>query len=173
MSYHASWIFRVLFTFLPINRISVLLTIPATPVTKKCSKYCGHGQCMSYMNDEKEFCLCNSGWFGDYCTTALNCNCSSDSLCLGIIHNRSICLCPLHKTGLRCLLPSTCQTARCADNKPICVPFDIGGQKSYTCQCEEKFVNDMCNNPKRFEVSFSKLPIPQVLLSHFIIADPD
>ena len=173
MLYHASWIFPVRFPFLPVNRISVSLTIPATPVASGCSKYCGHGQCITFINAEKDFCLCHSGWSGAHCTMPLHCSCSSDSLCLGAVQNRSICLCPLHRTGMRCLLPSACQRTQCDDDRYICIPNDLDGHKHSSCICQAKFPNDRCDNNKRFEISFSQLSIPQALLAHFIVADPD
>ena len=122
ISYYASWILPVPFAFLPVNRISAMLTVPATPFTRKCSKFCAHGQCVSYINSEKEFCLCNSGWSDEQCTTMLNCSCSSGSLCLGVINNRSTCLCPLHKYGPRCFLTFVRQSRTNDSEQYICFP---------------------------------------------------
>ena len=63
------------------------------------------------------------GLVGGTINKPLDCTCSSDSLCLGTVPNRSTCLCPLHRVGPRCFLPSICQPNSCDNPKEICVPF--------------------------------------------------
>jgi hypothetical protein len=169
MSYHASWIFPIEFTFLPVNRISNFLILPATPITSTCSKFCAHGQCFLYVNTGKEeFCLCHNKWSGEHCTIPINGNCSSDSLCLGILHNRPICLCPMHKTGSRCLLPSICQSSTCSNKRDICIPIDSNEEK-FKCLYWQQFLGDQYDYTVRLEISFSEVAIPQALLTHLIM----
>jgi hypothetical protein len=121
MSYYSSWMFPIQFAFLPVNRISTLLTLPATSITSQCSKFCGHGQCLSYVNIENEFCLCNSGWSGEQCTIPLNCTCSS---------------------GSRCFLSSICQQRKCLFKKDVCISIDSNDQ-TYTCLYWQNFLGDV------------------------------
>ena len=166
MLYHASWIFPVTFKFLPVNRMAVLVILPHTPGISRCSKFCAHGQCSLYLNTGKEFCLCEHSWSGEQCSITLNCTCASDSLCLGVIHNRSTCLCPLHKYGPRCLLSSACQSNSCQITENMCVPMDNDQQRIH-CLCSPKFLGDKCEKTSRLEIAFSQVKIPQVLSGHF------
>ncbi|CAF2762362.1 unnamed protein product [Rotaria sp. Silwood2] len=100
MSYHVSWILPVKFLFLPVNRISIYLTIPVYAISyvNNCSIYCDHGQCLTYVNNRNQyFYHCDSGWSDINCTVSYKCDCSLDSICLGHTNNQSICLCSLRK----------------------------------------------------------------------------
>ena len=123
--YLASWTLPVQFNFLPVSRIASYLIIPTSPgqIFLHCPLVCGdHGQCWTkYMNnddDEIYFCRCYSDWSGSHCTVEQKmCNCALDSICIDLmINNRSICLCPLYKSGSRCLLPSICQQNPCRND---------------------------------------------------------
>ena len=54
MIYYSSWILPIKFLFLPVNRISAHLIIPAYPIVSinNCSIFCGHGQCFQYVNNQ-------------------------------------------------------------------------------------------------------------------------
>ncbi|CAF1051504.1 unnamed protein product [Rotaria sp. Silwood1] len=81
--------------------MAIILTVPAhqAPSPVYCPLPCDHDQCMKYNNEAmKFFYRCHSGWSGVHCHIPIRCDdCSSDSICLGSINNRSICLCPLNK----------------------------------------------------------------------------
>jgi len=180
LTYHASWILPVKFLFLPVNRISAHLFIPAHPVSvdSNCSIFCGHGQCFTYFNSRDQyFCRCYSGWFGVNCTISHNCNCSSDSKCLGHTNNQSICLCNLRKYGPRCRLSSICQNETCK-NGGLCIPDDQRvSRNSFVCVCPSGFSGTTCEiRASEIHISFHNMEIPRSLRVHFITvqtkADP-
>jgi hypothetical protein len=111
LTYLASWHLTIPFIFLPVNRLAAFLTLPIYRTFKSspCSRKCHQGTCMKYLNEERFFCRCYSGWAGAQCQIPINCSkCSSDSICAGLIQNQAICVCPLHKFGSRCLLKQAC-----------------------------------------------------------------
>jgi hypothetical protein len=172
MIYHASWILPVKFLFLPVNRISGHLTIPSHPIPfiSNCPIFCGHGQCLTYVNNQNEyFCRCDSGWSGVNCTIAYNCDCSSDSECLGYANNQSICLCTLRKYGPRCRLQSICQNETCK-NDGQCVPDDERvSRNTFICLCPDGFFGTTCElSQSRINISFNGIEVPRSLLVHFI-----
>ena len=64
VQYISSWFYRVLFSFLPVNRLRVLLSLEDQSFEIfKCKKKCGlHGKYMYYINvKEMEYCWCNRG----------------------------------------------------------------------------------------------------------------
>jgi hypothetical protein len=112
LTYIASWYSKIHFPFLPVNRLAMLLAVPTqqAPSLKYCPLTCHNGECMKYTNDEKFFCRCHTGWYGARCHIPVHCSdCSSDSVCVGSIHNRSICVCPVNKFGSRCFRVGTGQ----------------------------------------------------------------
>ncbi|CAF1537599.1 unnamed protein product [Adineta ricciae] len=175
LNYRASWIFPVLFPFLPVYPLAIQLTIPLLSVqsTQHCPLSCIHGQCLKYTNAENAyFCRCNHGWSGNQCSIAYQCNCSSDSLCI----DQSICLCPVTKFGSLCYLTRiACERSLCFNNG-LCVPNDArheisdGLKSSYSCICTENFEGDRCEFRKtRLDISFGKkIAIPESLFIHFI-----
>ncbi|CAF5088662.1 unnamed protein product, partial [Rotaria magnacalcarata] len=98
LTFLASWHLKVPFLFLPVNRLAVFLTLPISRTSRlsHCPLQCYKGTCVKYLNEERFFCLCYSGWSGAKCHIQIDCtNCSSNSICVGTIRNRSICVCPL------------------------------------------------------------------------------
>ncbi|CAF1674597.1 unnamed protein product, partial [Adineta ricciae] len=120
LKYIASWYFKLEFAFLPVNRLAVLLKLRYTELNLRpndCPLKCKQGTCLKYINDKKFFCQCNPGWSGMFCHIPLySNNCSSDSIWLGNIYNRSICMCPLEKFGPHCLLKHSCPENYCENN---------------------------------------------------------
>jgi hypothetical protein len=148
LTYITSWALPVKFPFMPVNRMSALLTIPAKTNQSETVSTIRH-----------------------------NCNCSSDSICVGFANNRSICLCPLTKMSPRCFLNSICHADVCL-NGGLCVPgVDRDSYSSFTCVCPDGFSGKICEeNDTKIVISFSNLTIPQSLLIHFITArkyDPE
>jgi hypothetical protein len=118
LAYRASWRIPVTFSFLPVHRMTIQLTIPSVGNgSKSCSdSQCIHGQCTTYVDDTNAtFCRCSKDWSGRDCTIPHTCTCSDDSLCVGLLaNNRSLCVCPLGKFGSRCLLDQlVCQSNTC------------------------------------------------------------
>ena len=70
LEYRASWLFPIIFSFLPVYRMAIQLQIPRKKiVTQNCKTLkCGiHGHCSQYVNTRTFFCLCNEGWSGIHC----------------------------------------------------------------------------------------------------------
>ena len=178
LSYYTSWILPVKFLFLPVNRIAAYLIIPADAVNIANDRplKCGiHGRCSIYTNVAEYFCRCDSGWTGINCTIKMDeCDCSSDSICLGIENNRSICVCPLTKTGPRCILSSACRENPCQNNGQ-CVPDDYQiSPSAFKCICKGTFSGRLCEEQDtRVDVLFQDNDIFQSLFLHFITIQSD
>jgi len=167
--YRASWLFPILFPFLPVYPLSVQLNIPiiTRDKEKNCtSLMCGiHSDCFKYENTNKSFCKCNKGWFGKLCNIPYICNCSSDSLCIG----PSICLCPTGKFGRFCHLKySACE----CKNNGSCLLNDerMHDYNEFICICPEGFSGSQCEkNDTKIMIRFaSEITIPKSILIHFI-----
>jgi hypothetical protein len=172
ITYYGSWILPVQFLFLPVNKISAHLFIPAYPVSTvgNCSKFCVHGECFTYINKPNQyFCHCHSNWSGVNCTISHNCDCSSDSECLGHINHRSICLCNLQKYGPKCRIPSICQNGNCK-NGGLCIPDDERvSRNSFLCVCPSGYSGTNCELvASEIHISFNGMEIPRSLRVHFL-----
>ncbi|CAF1037002.1 unnamed protein product [Adineta ricciae] len=161
--YLTSWIYPVKLKFMPVNRMSVQLIIPAK---QDCRLVCSEKYFELLRNDRRQSCRCVSR----IQATVDKCSCSSESICVGMKENRSICLCPLHKTGPRCYLNSICETNNSCVNKGICVPHDSRhSPTNYTCVCPDGFFGKYCEQTDvKINVSISGIEAPQSALIHFI-----
>jgi len=175
LKYRASFFEKIQYLFLPVHRLSYILTIPPErDSTESCSdRQCFHGQCIQYANDltNQTFCQCHHGWSGETCSIKYDCQCSSDALCLGqSANNRSVCVCPLHRKGPRCLIEDKiCDNQTCS-NRGQCVSLDEY-QKSFICICEQDYSNDQfCQfNQTKLIVSFNEnIHLPTTIFIHFI-----
>ena len=172
--YLSSWHLLIRFQDLPVNHLVAYLSIGTQEIArdgKYCTLDCGnHGQCVKYANMASYFCRCMPGWFGYFCNISHECQCSADSICVGVIANRSICICPLHKFGTFCQLTrSLCQENTC-NYRGICVPDDQRMPvPDLTCVCSEGYFGSRCEffNSK-IQISFDDMPIPQAIFAHFI-----
>ncbi|UJR24775.1 hypothetical protein I4U23_006149 [Adineta vaga] len=179
MTYHASWYLSIPFLFLPVNRISTLLFIPSESLSSisYCSIQCQNGQCMKYINrEDKSFCQCFPGWTGYQCNIPIVCHdCSIDSLCIGSMNNRSICICPLMKFGRRCSLTSVCPENAC-ENNGQCISSDLMSisTKEYSCICSEYYYGSRCQYRKaQLNIFLQNLEIPSYLLAFFFTISND
>ncbi|CAF1145123.1 unnamed protein product [Adineta steineri] len=175
LNYRASWVFPILFPFLPVYPLAVQLNIPISSVqpTEHCPLPCIHGQCIKYTNTEKMFfCRCDHGWSGSDCSITHRCNCSSDSLCV----DQSICLCPIGKFGSLCYLKQiSCEKNTCLNNG-LCIPNDPRQEiaenlrYSHSCICSENYYGPQCEyRATRIYISFAdNFVIPDSLFVHFI-----
>lgn len=175
LTYLVSWHFSIPFSFLPVNRMAVILDIPAHHIASptNCTLICDHGKCMKYFNKDKEFCRCDMGWSGARCHIPIHCgDCSSDSICAGIIHNRSICICPFHKSGPRCLLQLSCPTDICMNNADCLVIDESGGFFPYICICPKQYFGSICELSKStLEIVFDNIEISSHLLAYIVHLD--
>ncbi|CAF2667080.1 unnamed protein product [Rotaria sp. Silwood2] len=171
MKYVGSWHFSIDFLFLPVNRLAVTLEILNQPIQtlSNCTNTCKNGECIKYLNKEKYFCRCHSGWSGIQCNIPMNCHsCLSSSICIGSSKNQSICVCPLERFGPRCLLQSTCPINACQNNGQ-CVPADVSIPGSdYTCICSDEFFGPNCQFSKaKVDVSLNNIHVTSHLIAYF------
>ncbi|UJR17691.1 hypothetical protein I4U23_004589 [Adineta vaga] len=180
LTYRTSWLFPLKFSFLPVHRLAIQLIIPLNPSRAKlCSQKCEHGQCILFENYHSshidDFCLCDRGWSGRYCTTKHDrCQCSSNSVCIG---DGSFCLCPLNKYGIDCLHNhSSCQQNTCQHNGK-CIGTDIrmlsnknSKIEKYKCLCSEGYSEKTCKytDSKIYTTFHSDISIPPYIFAHFI-----
>ena len=166
----ASWHFSIPFPFLPVNRMAVVLDIPAHRIPKPtpCPLACEHGECMKYMNKDKCYCQCDSGWSGARCHIPIRSNdCSSDSICAGVIHSRPICICPFRKSGPRCLLKLSCPKDHCQNNADCEVADDGMNEFPYACICPERYCGTRCESLKsKLEISFDDIEVSSILFAY-------
>ncbi|CAF2691574.1 unnamed protein product, partial [Rotaria sp. Silwood2] len=164
--YLTSWTLPVKFLFMPVNRMSAQLTIPAR---HHCQILCNSIYHEQKRNNNIGSCQCELKKSEMIFSNHSNCNCSPDSICVGILNNRSICLCPLTKMSSRCFLKSICQNNTCM-NRGLCVPYnDRISFTNFTCICQDGFSGKRCEHKDvKIDISFIDVPIPQSLLVHFI-----
>ena len=182
LSYRASWVFPLRFSFLPVHRLSVLLRVPFSNVEpiRECQFPCVHGRCFSYVNDPSwSFCRCEAGWSGVQCDVRYSCDCATGSLCVS--YSRCIRVCPSNQFGSRChLFQESCHSQSCS-NGGQCVPTD--GRLTdrrinrSMCICPSGYVDDQCQDREQrteIDVTFhSKITIPSSLLVHLITVQPN
>ncbi|CAF1452729.1 unnamed protein product [Didymodactylos carnosus] len=138
------------FPFLPVNRLAIRLIIDNQKLMKKveCDALaCSHGTCMVYMNSEKHFCSCYSGWMGEQCNIkndqCLASNCSNNSKCISNYLNNTFCLCLLGRLGSDCYVSfDPCKTVNCL-NDGTCIPLDDRTVK-FACICKHNYFGSMC-----------------------------
>lgn len=79
------------------------------------------------------------------------CDCSSDSLCLGYANHRPICICPYYKWGPRCLLKNSCHSNVC-QHDGTCIAVNSIVQNyhpvAHRCICTDEFEGSNCENQK-------------------------
>ena len=175
LKYRASFIQQIQFPFLAVHRLSQILTIPYQRNSiESCSdKQCEHGQCIRYANDmtNQSFCQCDRGWRGETCSIEYDCQCSVNAVCLGqMMNNRSICICPLHRKGPKCLIEDKICGNQTCSNRGQCVSLDEY-EKEFICICEnDDTVGEFCQfNGAKLVISFHEnIQLPSTVLIHFI-----
>ncbi|CAF1403365.1 unnamed protein product [Adineta ricciae] len=179
MIYRGSWIYPLPFSFLPVYPLAIILVIPGHQIITTCDDLnCApHGQCLRYINLDEYFCRCNEGWSGKDCMTksSTKLTCASRSLNIGMIHNRSICVCPLGKFGSRCYLTSpSCPENVCQHGSACLVTDERIMNRKYICICKNGYSGQSCEKEDaKIEISLEQLPIPLNILVHFITAHGD
>jgi hypothetical protein len=171
LTYIGSWHFPIAFLFLPVNRLSIALNLSNHVLQRSfnCSNNCMNGEYIRYVNKEKYFCRCFPAWSGIQCNISINfTTCSANSISIGSVNNRSICVCPIDQFGPRCLLTSKCPVDACQNNGQ-CVPADVTiPGNSYTCLCSDRFFGSNCEYRKAtLDVSLENIHIPSYLVAYF------
>ncbi|CAF1677869.1 unnamed protein product [Rotaria magnacalcarata] len=175
MNYYVSMFHPVLYSFLPVHRLSLQVDVPTRDVetrSKTCSLKCLHGQCSYYFNSDKYFCQCTNGYSGLLCTVKNVYCCSSYSICVGVVDNRSICIRPVGKFGPRCffLNKTGCNANLCSDNDRCIAGDEKYFTMDYFCLCLQGFTDSKCGNRER-KIEFHCLEpifLPQEIFIHFV-----
>ena len=142
LTFLANWTLAIPFIFLPVNRVSTVLTIP--------TQY-NH----STLSIEKK-----------------SNDCSSDSIYIDSANNRSICVCPLNRIGPRCLIKSICQNETCHNGGICVPYSTRESLKSFICVCPQGYSGRFCQERQvSLLISFSNIEIPEYLLLHYIYVD--
>jgi hypothetical protein len=173
LTYIASWYLTIPFLFLPVNRLGVQLIVPTDRVSNsiKCILPCQNGECVKYLNVEKFFCRCIPGWSGVHCQIRSNCaDCSSESICIGSVGNRSICICPINKFGSRCILSQSCPPDFCQNNGQCLVTDESATHNTFFCDCRKPFSGERCGfkTPYKLEIAMKDLEISKHIVVCFI-----
>ncbi|CAF1554855.1 unnamed protein product, partial [Adineta ricciae] len=76
LEYLASWSIKIPFLFMPVNRLAIMLRMPAYRMRNvhNCASSCQNGECSKYMNTEEFFCQCQTGWSGARCHIRTDCS---------------------------------------------------------------------------------------------------
>ncbi|UJR34834.1 hypothetical protein I4U23_027615 [Adineta vaga] len=181
LSYRGSFLLPVKYSFLPVNRLAVHLTIPRqTNEWSTCStRSCAHGRCVNYVNNDRQyrtFCQCDQGWTGKSCTIPHLCQCAPGSLCLGIsATNQSVCICPVNRWGSRCFLKNNVceedENELCL-NGGQCIPIDeqLIRSDTFFCLCPKGYVGKQCEISRtNFTLTFDEnIRLPSLITVHFI-----
>ena len=170
-----SWYYPVVFSFLPVYRLAVSIDLPLYTISimRNCPGSCINGECIKYMNKEKYYCRCDFGWSGRRCDVSIDCNdCSNDSLCIGMFFNRSICVCPLHKGGLRCLLKLSKENT-CENNGQLLILDDGINEFGVACLCPNDFYGTTCGlQYNKLDISIGDIQFSSVLLIYNTYTEP-
>ena len=179
LTHRATWLFPVEFPVLPVYRLANQLLIPSGETQTKaqtCPLQCQHGSCQRYANREAFYCRCDRHWSGDLCENPNECQCSSDSLCIGFDGKRPVCLCPPHKFGPKCLLArSPCPASYCHSRGECVLSDERVSNGNFVCLCQDGFSGLRCEVLQtQIDISFAaNLAIPQAVLGHFITVHND
>ena len=177
LNYRGSWIKSLNFTFLPVHRLILQISIPhsMSDESECVDDRCEHGKCRKYLNDRMNgtFCQCDKEWFGRFCDFSHRSMCSSDSVSVGqLSNNRSICICPSNKIGPRCLIDDNiCQSTTCMNNGQ-CLTIDQyqTSTKRFLCICSRDSTGDRCEiSQNQLILTFdANVDYSPVILIHFI-----
>ncbi|CAF1047692.1 unnamed protein product [Didymodactylos carnosus] len=122
VAFRTAWLFDVPFSFLPVNRLALHLTLKDQDTCNK--PFCVHGSCRKYLNSPNhEYCQCDDNWSGTHCNVSTICLCGGGGKCVDG-HSSSICVCPLGRMGKECQAYfNPCRDVKC-ENGGTCLPLD-------------------------------------------------
>ncbi|CAF2093176.1 unnamed protein product [Rotaria magnacalcarata] len=181
LTYRGSLLLPVKYSFLPVQRLVHIVDIPKkNEKIQSCSKsQCVHGKCITYFNQPEMngiFCQCYRGWSGRYCTIPYTPACSPDSVSIGVsAYNRSICVCPIQKSGYNCLLiDEICQmnNSLACQNGGYCIPNDENMifSRKFHCICPKGYSGVLCeiiDNTITFKIG-KNVVLSQSIFIHFV-----
>lgn len=168
LTHIARWYRSITFLFLPVYRLALSLSIPPYPLSRLngCNILCKNGFCAKYSETDKVFCRCDPGWSGTHCTIPLYCDdCSSDSLCIDSVNNRSICICRANKYGPRCLLTHVCSPKECNNNGQCILANGNSDRINSYCLCSEQYQSRNCEDIKNaWKLILKNVQIPSYII---------
>ncbi|CAF0886145.1 unnamed protein product [Adineta steineri] len=155
VTFIASWLFDVSFSFLPFNRLILHLTLEEHKV---CTTFpCVHGNCRKYLNfPHYQYCLCDENWSGQYCNISTPFPYAAGGKCFDG-YRTPICVCPLSRMGHDChALFDPCNNIQC-QNGGTCIPLDSRLFIKYICACRNRYYGIHCEFiSAQVDISFSK-----------------
>ncbi|CAF1659574.1 unnamed protein product [Rotaria magnacalcarata] len=151
---------------MPVNRLNAELVIS---IRHRCHLLCNARYREKQMNINTKSCRCESKKSEILPMARKKCNGSPDFICVAIVNNRSICLCPLTKISPRSFLNLICEKS-ISMNGGLCVPYDHRiSLTDLLCTCPNGFSGRRCEHKDtKITLSFSGVSIPESLLVHFI-----
>ncbi|UJR12450.1 hypothetical protein I4U23_016626 [Adineta vaga] len=175
VAFHASWLFDVPFSFLPVNRLVLHVTLKDH---KACNTLiCVHGSCKRYLNSPyREYCQCEENYSGDRCNVTARCACAYGGKCANQ-HSTLICVCPLGRTGSECRVSfDPCSHIDC-QHGGTCLPLDERqSTKLFICSCRTGYYGSRCEHADaKIQIHFSKslfhhnLPLSVAVFVHFLV----
>ena len=181
LKYRGSLLFPIQFSFLPVHRLGLFISIPPSKKpNQNCQELqCQHGRCIRYWNNTNNqmFCQCEKGWTGKYCSIPYVCQCASNSTCLGISlsNNRSVCVCPKNTFGSYCLINTTNwaiqKKSLCLNRGELILTEDyLNSNERLICLCQKGFNGHLCeiiDSQLTFEFN-ENIKLTQSIIIHFI-----
>ncbi|UJR13075.1 hypothetical protein I4U23_000099 [Adineta vaga] len=142
VDFKTSWLFKVPFSFLPVNRLVLHLILKDQDICNTLK--CIHGVCKKYLNSPHyAYCHCEDNWSGKNCNITTVCSCTADGRCLNHYHT-SICICPLGRMGSKCqTLFDPCIDMKC-QNGGTCLPLDERQFPKFICACDIGYYGTYC-----------------------------
>ena len=181
LNYRGSLLFPIQFSFLPVHRLGLFISIPPSKKpNQNCQELqCQHGRCIRYWNNTNNqmFCQCEKGWTGKYCSIPYICQCSLNSTCLGInlSNNRSICVCPRNTFGTHCLINTTTweiqNKSLCQNGGELILTEDyLNSSELLICRCKQGFSGDLCDiiDSQLIFTFDENIKLTQSIIIHFI-----
>ncbi|CAF1302906.1 unnamed protein product [Adineta ricciae] len=148
VEYHSSFYYKIAFPFLPVNRLATRIILTDRIISKvQCEKNCTeNGQCRVYSNRVEEYyCLCHSGWSGEFCQIKQQISCSPLSFAF-----HSHCICPLNHLGRYCYAHvDICRRSSYCQNNGTCISVDLR-TNNVVCICLPNFHGQYCQESSAY-----------------------
>jgi hypothetical protein len=179
VDFKASWLFDVPFSFLPVNRLVLHLTLKDQETCG--TRTCVHGSCKKYLNSpHRAYCQCEQNWSGRYCNLTNICLCAKGGQCADR-YPTPICVCPLGRMGSECQAWfDPCSDIKC-QHGGTCLPLDERqSTKLFTCSCQSGYYGSRCEHANAIvDIQFSEslfsgnAPTSAAIFVHFLELQKD